>query len=302
MRNSWCSPVNFDSFSTTTERAGMLMPSDSVSVANTTFSRPAVNASSTASFIGGTMPGVVRGDAGLEAGEPRVVAEHVEVGVGERLEVRVGDAPQRDAVGGVGEPDPAGEALLDGLVAAGAGEHEHDRGQHPLVGEPLDDLGAPRLVEPAAGAVRPRPGPRPSSRGATGFGPQLAVVVDERRQEVQRVGAAVADQVQVHELDRPALLDDRLGLAAHRLHPRRDLLRVRDGRRQRDDRDLGREVDDHLFPHRAAGRGPGGSAPRRARRSAGPSSVGEPRVDHVAQHLGGHHDDRRVAVDRRCRR
>ena len=54
--SSWCSPVNFDSFSTTTERAGMLMPSESVSVANTTLSSPARNASSTASFIGGTMP------------------------------------------------------------------------------------------------------------------------------------------------------------------------------------------------------------------------------------------------------
>ena len=67
VRNSWCSPVNFESFSMTTERAGMLMPSDSVSVANTTFTSPAANASSTASFIGGTMPGVVRGEAGLEA-------------------------------------------------------------------------------------------------------------------------------------------------------------------------------------------------------------------------------------------
>ena len=188
-------------------------------------------------------------------GEPRVVAEHVEVGVVEGLEVRVGDAPQRDPLGGVGEPDPAVEALLDRLVAAGAGEHEHDRGQHPLVGEPLDHLGAPRLVAAAAGA----PVRRASARGRragrpTGFGRQLAVVVDERRQEVQLLGAPLADHVEVHELDRPALLDDRLGLAAHGLHPRRDLLGVRDGGRQRDDRDLGREVDDHLLPHRAAGR------------------------------------------------
>jgi hypothetical protein len=48
--------VNFDSFSTTTDRAGMLMPSDNVSVAKTTFSKPAVKASSTASFMGGTIP------------------------------------------------------------------------------------------------------------------------------------------------------------------------------------------------------------------------------------------------------
>ena len=56
VRNSWRSPVNFESFSMTTDRAGMLMPSASVSVANTTFTSPAANASSTASFIGGTMP------------------------------------------------------------------------------------------------------------------------------------------------------------------------------------------------------------------------------------------------------
>ena len=56
VRNSWRSPVNFVSFSITTDRAGMLMPRASVSVANTTFARPAANASSTASFIGGTIP------------------------------------------------------------------------------------------------------------------------------------------------------------------------------------------------------------------------------------------------------
>ena len=93
VRNSWRSPVNFESFSITTDRAGMLMPSASVSVANTTFTSPAANASSTASFIGGTMPGVVRGEPGLEPGEPLVVAEHVEVVVGERR----GRAPRRCA-------------------------------------------------------------------------------------------------------------------------------------------------------------------------------------------------------------
>ncbi len=40
----------------TTERAGMLMPSASVSVANTTFTRPDEKHSSTASLNGGTMP------------------------------------------------------------------------------------------------------------------------------------------------------------------------------------------------------------------------------------------------------
>ena len=56
VRNSCRSPVNLESFSITTDRAGMLMPSASVSVANTILTRPAAKASSTASFIGGTMP------------------------------------------------------------------------------------------------------------------------------------------------------------------------------------------------------------------------------------------------------
>jgi hypothetical protein len=63
---------------------------------------------------------VVRGNAGLQAGDPRVVTEHLEIVVGEVLEVRVGDATQRDAIRGIREPDTAREALLDRLVAPGA--------------------------------------------------------------------------------------------------------------------------------------------------------------------------------------
>ena len=42
-----CSPLNFTSRSSTTVRAGMLMPKANVSVANTAFTSPAVNSSST---------------------------------------------------------------------------------------------------------------------------------------------------------------------------------------------------------------------------------------------------------------
>ena len=56
VRNVWCSPVNLLSFSITTERAGMLMPTARVSVAKTTFTRPAVKHASTTSLNGGTMP------------------------------------------------------------------------------------------------------------------------------------------------------------------------------------------------------------------------------------------------------
>ena len=50
-------------------------------------------AASTASLNGGHHAGVVGGDAGLEPGEPAAVAEHVEVGVGQALDVALGDGP-----------------------------------------------------------------------------------------------------------------------------------------------------------------------------------------------------------------
>ena len=50
------SPFHFTSFSSTTERAGMLIPSARVSVANTALTRPAVNSSSTTSLKVGSIP------------------------------------------------------------------------------------------------------------------------------------------------------------------------------------------------------------------------------------------------------
>ena len=112
---------------------------------------------------------VVRGEPGLEPGEPRVVAEHVEVVVGERGGVPFRDLAQLAAFGRRGQPQARGDALVDGLVAAGATEHEHDRRQHLLVPEPLDDLAAPRRVQPrppatcARAACAGRGGRRPGS-------------------------------------------------------------------------------------------------------------------------------------------
>jgi hypothetical protein len=50
------SPFHLVSFSSTTERPGMLMPSDRVSVAKTALTSPAVNSSSTTSLKVGSMP------------------------------------------------------------------------------------------------------------------------------------------------------------------------------------------------------------------------------------------------------
>ena len=56
VRNWWWSPVNFVSFSITTVRAGMLIPTASVSVANTTLIKPSTKQASTTSLNGGTIP------------------------------------------------------------------------------------------------------------------------------------------------------------------------------------------------------------------------------------------------------
>ena len=99
------------------------------------------------------------------------------------------------------------------------------------------------------------------------------------------------------EADRSPLLDDRRRLSAHRLHPRCELLRVRDRGRQAHHANVAREVNDDLFPHRA---------PVRVLEvvhlvedhEAQTLEGRRPRIDHVAQHLRRHDHDRGVAVDR----
>ena len=56
VRSAWLSPLYLLSFSSTTVRAGMLMPSARVSVANTAFTSPATNSSSTVSLNTGSSP------------------------------------------------------------------------------------------------------------------------------------------------------------------------------------------------------------------------------------------------------
>ncbi len=54
--SAWLSPFHLTSRSSTTERAGMLMPSARVSVAKTAFTRPRTNSSSTTSLKVGSIP------------------------------------------------------------------------------------------------------------------------------------------------------------------------------------------------------------------------------------------------------
>ncbi len=120
---------------------------------------------------------------------------------------------------------------------------------------------------------------------------------DERGEQVERVAAALPHQVAVLERHRSVLLDHRGRGAANRLDPGGDLLRVRHGGRQAHEPDRGVEVDDHLLPHRPA------VAVLEVvhfveHHPPQPGEGRRRRVDHVAQHFGGHDDDRSVAVDR----
>ena len=141
-------------------------------------------------------------------------------------------------------------------------------------------------------AARPRRTADASRRTASGFGRPPTNVSNR----CETVVGPVVDEVAVVEADRAAQLDDRRRRAADGLDPRRQLGRVADRRRQADQPDVRREVDDDLLPHRAAV----GVLQEVHLVEHDETEVVERRragVDHVAQHLGRHHDDRGVAVD-----
>ena len=100
-------------------------------------------------------PGVVGGDARLELGEERAVAEHGEVGGIDRPQAGVDDLADAIALGAGGQPRAGGQHCLGGLVALVAAEDEVDRRQHPVLLEQIDDL-EPRRREQAAAAPAPR--------------------------------------------------------------------------------------------------------------------------------------------------
>ena len=167
--------------------------------------------------------------------------------------------------------------------------------------EQIDDLEARRREQPPSRLRRaaPRPAPLRAARRLFVEAGGVAVhpTVDQRRQEVHAVVGLVADQVEVVELHRSAVLDDRRRRAADGGDPLGQLGCVADRGRQAHQPHPSREVDDHLLPHRPA---VGVLQEVHLVEHDDRESIEcrAARVDHVAQHLGGHHDHRRVAVDR----
>ena len=101
VRSSWRSPVNLLRLSMTTERAGMLMPRASVSVAKTTLTRPSAKQRLDRLLERRHHARVVRRDAGFQSGGEAVVVEDVEVAVAQVLDVcsvMVGCAPRSSTV------------------------------------------------------------------------------------------------------------------------------------------------------------------------------------------------------------
>jgi hypothetical protein len=107
---------------------------------------------------------------------------------------------------------------------------------------------------------------------------------------------AVVHVVVVLQRDRAPLLEDEGAVAADQREPRTEVLRVGDGRRQRSDAHMARELDDDLLPH-GTPLAVGEVVHLVEHDVAKPAEDLVVLVDHVAQDLGRHHDDRCAPVD-----
>ncbi len=146
--------------------------------------------------------------------------------------------------------------------------------------------------------------PRRSSRRGPAAGCRLVeaqriaveATADEHLEQVEAVLVTVGDQVLVRQFDWPLAFHDGLGRASDGTDPVRELGDVADRRREGDQANVVGQMDDHLFPD--------GTAVRVLEEVHLVDDHGSEVtqitscIDHVAQHFGGHHDDRRVAVDR----
>ena len=257
---------------------------------------------------------VVRRDAAGEAVEELVVAEHLQVLVGQVRAALLDEREDLVALLRRGQPQVAVQALLDRGVTADPAEDEHDR-REQAARSSCSTTSLRRGHPDASGAPRPLVGTLAPARGTPVLDPAARPVVARHPEQLRvdlglvvldlgGVATLVGEQV-VHappddhvlvERHRSPLLDDRGGLSAHGAEPLAELLGVAHGRRQRGQRHRLGKVDDHLFPHGATH--PVGEVVHLVHHHE-PQALEGPRpgVQHVAQHLGGHHDHGGLAVD-----
>ena len=277
VRSAWFSPFHLSSRSMTTVLAGMLMPSASVSVANTRLDQAGREQLLHDLLERRQHARVVRGDPALQPGEPVGVAEDGQVLVGMSAVRRLRPASVISAAScGVVSRRPAFRHCSTAASQPARLKMNVIAGSRPAASSRSITSG--RLGGPEPGRPprrRAARGPAPCARAAPPACPilvtrwasrtQLRVDLAGRRgPRRSRRAAAVgpgeqvvqpgADQHVLPQRHRPVLVDDDRGAAADLRQPVAELLGVADRRRQRDQLHRLGQVDDHLFPDRAAER------------------------------------------------
>ena len=113
---------------------------------------------------------------------------------------------------------------------------------------------------------------------------------------VEEVEESLAHQHVLPQRYRPVFIDHHGGVAAHGLDPAAKLFSVAHRRREADQSHVFGQMQDDLLPHRPAH--PVGEKVHLVHHHVGQAleRIGTC-VQHVPQHLGGHHHDRRVPVE-----
>ena len=302
--SAWLSPFHFTSRSRTTDRAGMLMPSASVSVAKTAFTSPRTNSSSTTSLNVGSMPAWWAAMPRSRPVQPVGVAEDGQVlrrDVGAprarrpRAPRRAPPAPSSRSPErrhcGTAASQPA---RLKMKVIAGSSPSASRRSMTSTrLGVHTGSRAPPAALRGAGhrpGRTAAAPGRCRTSSGLT----RAFVLPSSLRRRGRRAGCRPCTCC--HSGTGRCSSTMTVGVAADGDQPVAELLGVADRGRQRDQADRLGEVDDHLLPDRAAE--PVGQVVHLVHHHvAEPAQGRRPGVEHVAQHLGRHHDDRGLAVD-----
>ena len=314
------SPFHLTSRSRTTVRAGMLMPRASVSVAKTAFTRPRTKHSSTVSLNAGTRPAwwaaspasrpsrhsqkprTCRSSSGSEPVRRSMISAisaRSDSSVSRSPESRhwwtAASQPLRLKTKVIAGSRPALSSRSTTSYRDGGryrGRSEESRRRSPPPPQVSIRRSCSRTKRTSSGSTTEAPRSRVDC--PRGVSPCSARV--RRGPQGEQVEDPAADQHVLPQRHRPDLADHDPRVAADGHQPLAELLGVADRRRQRDEGDPLREVDDHLLPHRAAE--PVGEVVHLVH-----DHVAEPvdgrrlGVEHVAQHLGGHHDHGGVAVD-----
>ncbi len=254
----------------------------------------------------------MRGDATQQRLAPLEVAEHIQVGILEIAAAVVDHLcdPRPLLLGG--QPQRRAQTLRHRGVATDPGEHEGDRRQQTVRVEHADHVRPRRRTVEArtsgASSAAPvaRTAPVGQPIGLTPIGDVAQQVwVDDRVPLIPRLVSRVVEQVEepfahqhvLPQRDRSMVVDHDRGVAAHGLNPAAEFLGIAHRRRQADQSHVVGQVQDHLFPYRPTH--PVGKevhlVHHDVRKAAQRRRI---RVEHVAQHFGGHHHHRGVGIHR----